>query len=436
MRNAKCKMKNEKWGGNPRACRVHSSFFIFHSSFPRRRRRSVRGGFTLLEVILSISLATLVMLAIGMAIDAHVTVTTRGRGKIEQAQLARSVFRLIGDDLRNSILYAPLDFSSIANLNLDADVGGGSQDDGMGDGGMGGDPDGMDPGGMGGMGGGKPPGGQTGQGSNQGNGQQNNGAGGQTGNGGNSNSGGASGGNSNSGGSSTGSSSDTGSALDDATTAAVDAPGVYGSAYELEVDISRLPRVDEYEIMVQNGAGAVADVPSDVKTVAYYVTGGASGSAAPGGPTADLSRGGLVRRAVDRAVTKYAYDSGGSGSLEDSAAVLAPEVTSISFSYFDGSAWTDYWDMVEMGAPPLAVEVTIEIASPKVESIFDRTMSSLSGSGGSEAETTVYRQVVYLPSAEGAAASGTESGTEAGMESDATGDTSGTGGTAGTGATP
>lgn len=365
------------------------------------------------------------MLAIGMAIDAHVTVTTRGRGKIEQAQLARSVFRLIGDDLRNSILYAPLDFSSIANLNLDADVGGGSQDDGMGDGGMNGD--GMGDGGMGGgMGPGSPngQGSPTGQGNNQGGGQQN------------SSNGGASGGNSNSGGSNTGSSADTGSALDDAAAAAVDAPGVYGSAYEIEVDISRLPRVDEYEIMVQNGAGAVADVPSDVKTVAYYVTGGASGSAAPGGPTADLSRGGLVRRAVDRAVTKYAYDSGGSGSLEDSAAVLAPEVTSISFSYFDGSAWTDYWDMVEMGAPPLAVEVTIEIASPKVESIFDRTLGALSGSGDSETETTTYRQVVYLPSAEGASASGTGSETESGMESDSTGDTSGTGGTAGTGATP
>ncbi len=342
---------------------------------------------------------------IGMAIDTHVTISQRGRAKIEQAQLARSVFRLIGDDLRSTILYAPLDFSSVANLNLDADVGGGVPDPGSGDLGSG-----AIPGGAGGASGGVPggasgiPGGATGSSQSGGSG--------------------TSGGTSSSGTSSGGStSSDTGSLLDDATTADEDTPGVYGTAYDIQLDISRLPRVDEYETMIQNGRGAIADLPSDVKTVAYYCTGGSNAATSPGGPLSGDAEGGLVRRSVDRAVTKYAFENGSTAALDDSAAVLAPEVTEISFMYFDGSNWTDYWDMVEQGVPPLAVEITIVVEAPRVQSIFERVVSS----GGDEVATTVYSQVVYLPTAEGGGGSGT------GTSTDSTSDTSDA---SGTGATP
>lgn len=361
--------------------------------------------------MLSLALATLVVMLIGMAIDAHVTISQRGRGKVEQAQLARSVFRLIGDDLRSTILYAPLDFSSIANLNLDADVGGGSPDAGggtggdMGSGGMsGGDPNGA-PGGAGGVPGGGSGGATSGGGASQG--------GGSTG--------GTSGGGATGGTAGGGSSADTGSLLDSATASQADPPGVYGSAYGIELDISRVPRVDEYEQMVQNGRGAIADVPSDVKTVAYYCTGGANATASPGGPLSNDAEGGLVRRSVDRAVTQYALSNGSTASLDDSGAVLAPEVKEISFLYFDGSAWIDYWDMVEMGVPPLAVQITVAISAPRVESMFERTWNAISGADAQSDEVTTYTQVVYLPTAEGASGSAAMSGAaDSTAESDST----------------
>jgi hypothetical protein len=65
--------------------------------------------------------------------------------------------------------------------------------------------------------------------------------------------------------------------------------------------------------------------------------------------------------------------------------------------------------MVEKGAPPVAIRITITVASPKVESIFQRSLNAVSGSSQDEAETTTYRQVVYLPAAEGAATSAASS---------------------------
>ena len=50
-------------------------------------------------------------------------------------------------------------------------------------------------------------------------------------------------------------------------------PGLYGNAYQLQVDISRLPRVDQYmAISAQSDSGVTnADQVSDVKNVSYYV---------------------------------------------------------------------------------------------------------------------------------------------------------------------
>ena len=47
---------------------------------------------------------------------------------------------------------------------------------------------------------------------------------------------------------------------------------------------------------------------------------------------------GLVRRVMDRAVTLYASENGNMQGLQQVAEVIAPEVTSIEFQYFDGTA--------------------------------------------------------------------------------------------------
>src|SRR4029079_11616389 len=50
-----------------------------------------------------------------------------------------------------------------------------------------------------------------------------------------------------------------------------------GSATELQFDISRIPRVDQYKGIVSgNGELSAVDLPSDVKTIAYYLRSEAS----------------------------------------------------------------------------------------------------------------------------------------------------------------
>lgn len=70
--------------------------------------------------------------------------------------------------------------------------------------------------------------------------------------------------------------------------------------------------------------------------------------------------------------------------------VEAPEVQNLTFSYFDGTNWQDSWDGTTTGSdgvtpigPPMAVAITIDIASPS-------------------GKVKTYRHVVSLMTANGA----------------------------------
>jgi hypothetical protein len=118
----------------------------------------------------------------------------------------------------------------------------------------------------------------------------------------------------------------------------------------------------------------MGDMPSDIKTVGYYVQApGPTGiqdplatlmqqSAAAGSSVANgqPSNGGLVRRSVDRAVTQYAYESAQSDGLLKTGQIVAPELIAIEFSYFDGETWQSQWDGSQQGLPRV-VKVTIAL---------------------------------------------------------------------------
>jgi hypothetical protein len=148
-------------------------------------------------------------------------------------------------------------------------------------------------------------------------------------------------------------------------------PGIFGSASSLEVDVSRLPRPDEYVIQPGNmNTGSLGDMPSDIKTVGYYVQAPRSDgvqdplasltsqiATSSAGSTAGQS-GGLVRRSLDRAVTQYAYEMGNSDQLIRTGEIIAPEVLGIDFSYFGANGWQTEWDSTSLGLPSV-VKVTI-----------------------------------------------------------------------------
>jgi hypothetical protein len=74
-----------------------------------RDRPAPRAAFTLWELLLALALSSVILLALAGAIDLHLRLLEKGRGDVEQAQLARAVLRRMADDLRGAVRYEPID---------------------------------------------------------------------------------------------------------------------------------------------------------------------------------------------------------------------------------------------------------------------------------------------------------------------------------------
>ena len=297
-----------------------------------------RPGFTLLEALLAVALTAIIAGLIASAIDFHLRQLTVRRTQIEEAQIARAVLRRIADDLRAAVVYRPADFSSVEELNAtmeEADAllsGEASLDDE-----------------------------DTGDGTTE-----------ET------------------------------TAVEDLAASAVPSanPGLFGNQYEIQVDVSRIPRYEEFSLMAQYGADSQIGSLSDVKTISYFLIDSANASSVSitsgiGDPSAAASQGGLARRVVDRASTRYALENGAVALLDQNIELFAPEITAIQFAYFDGIEWTLEWDSELRGGIPLAVEITVAISPPQLMSATADVdpMDAMSQFDANQ----VYRLVVHLP---------------------------------------
>ena len=75
-----------------------------------------RGGFALLEVLLSLGLSIVVVTVIGYAIFFHLRVLDSQRARVEQALVARGMLNLIAGDVRAAVQYKPMDVSQLEAL--------------------------------------------------------------------------------------------------------------------------------------------------------------------------------------------------------------------------------------------------------------------------------------------------------------------------------
>jgi hypothetical protein len=311
------------------------------------RRLRPRAGLTLIELLLAVALAATLMLAVAMAVDIYLRLVDSRRTTVEEAQLSRAVLRRIADDIRGTLSFDPVDFSSVEELAGSGDAPPPSGDAaGGGGGGMGN-----------GMGGGGEQGGSE--------------------------------------------SEDRTEATETAAAAAPPVPGLYGSQYALEIDVSRVPRPDEYLFppVGEAGSGSLGDV----KTIAYYLRTDSAAAAAPlANPDMSPAGGGrgLVRRVLGRAVTHWAAENGGLADLERAGEVIAPEVTALEFRYFDGLTWLTTWDSDQLGGLPLAVEIVMAIqpaarrGAARGTSTSGTQPFSLAASGPND---MVFRFVVAIP---------------------------------------
>jgi hypothetical protein len=371
-----------------------------------------RSGLTLLELILALSLSVLVLMAVSMAIDMHYRMLDVRRTNVEESQLARAALRHIADDLRCAVQYAPPDLSGLDAMSENmsgalstamAAMSSGSLQGLSGD--QLGDAAGALAGGSlaggatsSGAGGGTTTGGQTGQGTggsssgSTGSGQGSS----RTGTGGTGSGRSGAGSTPAPGGEQSGSTSETGEEEAAATTP-TSSVKLFGSPSELRFDISRLPRVDQYQALMTDEALGAVSIPSDVKTVVYFVRTEDSENGLPA-PAADGLGRGLMRTEIDRAVSSWAEENGDTTSLYAGAKLVAKEVTGLTFQYWDGAAYTTDWDSDEMGGLPLAIEIVLTIQPTRAMSEDEISDVALSDSSALPQERT-YRLLVHLPTA-------------------------------------
>ena len=119
-------------------------------------------------------------------------------------------------------------------------------------------------------------------------------------------------------------------------------PTLIGDSSVVMIDISRLPRLDQYNPFIASDESRVQS-PSDVKSLAYFF------SSAEGGMDEKIelaqgrAPGGLYRREVDRAVATHMGDTEMVSGPDDYTKLIASEIAQLSFRYFDGDQWQDQW---------------------------------------------------------------------------------------------
>ncbi|MCA9267983.1 MAG: hypothetical protein KDA41_05905, partial [Planctomycetales bacterium] len=211
-----------------------------------RSSQKFRRGVTLLELVLALGLAAVVMAAIAYGIRLQLRAVDTRRTRVEESQLARALLKMIGDDLRSAVGYSAADFGTAAELasnGVSGAVGNAT--------------------------------GTTGSsGSTNSSGATN--STGVTNVGGATNSTGAAGSANSAASAAAANGTSVGAAADDADQAAQDfaadltpttITGVYGNQQQLQVDISRLPRLEDFHATLSGSDDRAADLPSDVKTV-------------------------------------------------------------------------------------------------------------------------------------------------------------------------
>jgi len=318
-----------------------------------------------MEIVLAIALTSVVMYLLMTAIELYMIRVDSSRGRVESAQLARTILDQMAADLAAMRLDPP------AAAAASGGAGGGQQSSGQ-------------QAGAGQSGGGNQAGqSQTaGQGGQQGSGGGYGGAGGASG---------GSGGNAG---------ATAGSAMAPATT-----HGIFGTMEELRIDRAAPPNWARAsrEVDPTEPPGAI-DLP---RTVRYYVNEGTAQSAqefAQRGVNVEeqtaASVSGLYRELIPTAALSDDADPLASPASRDGAKVelLAPEVVKLELHYFDGEQLVDEWDVVEDAGLPAGVEILLTIHEPNYGPSDEADQQrSLTGPQYKEKDLVVYRRFVRLP---------------------------------------
>ena len=286
---------------------------MFFSRIPQFRGRH-RGGFTLLEVVLALSLSVVVLFIIAGGLRMHARMVASKQAGVREDELARALLRQISRDLESAVATgAPAVTSN--NVSADGDLGAIEQDDAQPDAVAAGD---------------------------------------------------------------TQMAADDAAAEDALVDPNLQsAIGLYGTINSVRFETIRAESAAQLQSawMQQEWMGSL--VPRcELQTVGYFLADPNLPTAQPdltqqilqrNWTRDDQSREGgwvLMRSVVDYNVHAYLVENGGAQLAQSTARIVAPEVRDLQFAYFDGLQWLSDWDSSAAGGLPLAVRVTIALWDP------------------------------------------------------------------------
>lgn len=184
--------------------------------------------------------------------------------------------------------------------------------------------------------------------------------------------------------------------------------GLIGDAFKLTLHINRPARDSSYQTLAS--AGGLDVRTSDLQSITYFLAAnsgsgleGAVGKLAlqeSGLPMTTSGPQGLARLAGDRMAIEQADLEADLDTLAATARVLAPEVVSLQFRYFDGLSWQTEWDSVAAQRLPNAVEITIGLR--RMVSAEERLALQFDSAARAAMDEVIEnrRHVVSLPLAE------------------------------------
>jgi len=136
-------------------------------------------------------------------------------------------------------------------------------------------------------------------------------------------------------------------------------PSFVGTRQALTLDISRLPRLDQYNPLLVVRESEEQTTISDIKSVAYFFSSQTGGFDPQVVQRENEVPGGMYRREIDRAVSNFIGESTSQITPDEFSELVASEVAEIGFRYFDGQNWFDAWDSEEEGGFPTAVQISL-----------------------------------------------------------------------------
>ncbi|WP_417375065.1 hypothetical protein [Gimesia maris] len=170
--------------------------------------------------------------------------------------------------------------------------------------------------------------------------------------------------------------------------------GVFGDAQSLVLHTSRPGR---QPLLISN-TGSSSAMQSDLLSVSYFlaVAGaeglqGAVGDQYRNTATTGQSTQGLARLEGDRLAMSMADGSADVQVLAQQSQLLAAEISSLQFQYFDGTDWLEVWDSIEYGTVPQAIKVTIGFQNENIEGLENIANNKINGNENS------FSMVIALP---------------------------------------